>query len=103
MDSISDESYIGEENMKIAFIVGGFSSISENFILNQITDLLDRGHDDEIFATNNPKNKKVHSIIKKYRLMKRVNYIDIPNNKIKSILKAIFLIIMHFPKDPFKI
>ena len=90
MDSISNESYTGEENIKIAFIVGDFPSISESVILNQNTGLSDRGHDVETFATRNPKNKKVHSIIKKYRLMKRVNYIDISNNKIKSILKAIF-------------
>ncbi len=50
MDSISDEIHIGEKNMKIAFIVGGFPSISETFILNQITGLIDRGHDVEIFA-----------------------------------------------------
>jgi len=64
MDSISDEIHIGEKNMKIAFIVGGFPSISETFILNQITGLIGRGHDVEIFAITNPKNKKVHSIIK---------------------------------------
>jgi colanic acid/amylovoran biosynthesis glycosyltransferase len=50
--------------MKLAFIVGGFPSISETFILNQITGLIGRGNDIEIFAITNPKNKKVHSIIK---------------------------------------
>jgi colanic acid/amylovoran biosynthesis glycosyltransferase len=64
MDSISDEIHIGEKNMKIAFIVGGFPSILKTFILNQITGLIGRGHDVEIFAITNPKNKKVHSIIK---------------------------------------
>jgi len=64
MDSISNESYTEEQNMKITFIVGDFPSISESFILNQITGLIGRGHDVEIFAITNPKNKKVHSIIK---------------------------------------
>ena len=36
--------------MKIAFVVQGFPHLSETFILNQITGLLDRGHAVDIFA-----------------------------------------------------
>ena len=82
--------------MKIAIIVGGFPTLSETFILNQITGLLDMGHDVEIFAQFNPKDKKVHSDVEKYRLMERVHYTSIPYNKVKRILKAIFLIIKNF-------
>ena len=89
--------------MKIAFIVGGFPTLSETFILNQITGLLDMGHDLEIFAEFNPKEKKVHPDIEKYQLMRRVHYFNIPHNKIKRILKAIFLIIKNFHKAPLKI
>ena len=89
--------------MKIAFIVGGFPTLSETFILNQITGLLDMGYDVEIFAQFNPKEKKVHPDIEKYQLMRRVHYFNIPHNKIKRILKAIFLIIKNFHKAPLKI
>ena len=89
--------------MKIAFIVGVFPALSETFILNQITGLLDLGHDVEIFAGSNPNDKKMHHDIKKYRLMERVHYTDMPYNKIKRILKAIFLIINYYPKAPIKI
>ncbi len=89
--------------MKIAFIVSGFPTLSETFILNQITGLLDMDHDVEIFAQFNPKDKKVHSDVEKYQLMKRVYYFNIPHNKIKRILKAIFLIIKNFHKAPLKI
>jgi len=89
--------------MKIAFIVSGFPTLSETFILNQITGLLDMGHDVEIFAQFNPKDKKVHSDVEKYRLMERVHYTSIPYNKVKRILKAIFLIIKNFHKAPLKI
>jgi len=41
--------------MKIAFIVGGFPTLSETFILNQITGLLDMGHEVEIFAQSSMK------------------------------------------------
>lgn len=89
--------------MKIAFIVGGFPSLSETFILNQITGLLDLGYEVEIFSEFNTKEKKMHSDIEKYRLMKRVHYFSMPYNKIKRTLKAIFLIIKNFHKSPLKI
>ena len=89
--------------MKIAFIVGGFPTLSETFILNQITGLLDMGYDVEIFAQFNPQERKVHADIEKYQLMRRVHYFNIPHNKIKRILKAIFLIIKNFHKAPLKI
>jgi len=89
--------------MEIAFFVGGFPTLSETFILNQITGLLDMGHDVEIFAEFNPKEKKVHSDIEKYRLMDRVHYFDMPQNKIKRVLKVILLIIKNFHRAPLKI
>ncbi len=42
--------------MKIAFIVNDFPLLSETFILNQITGLIDRGHHVDIFATGKKKN-----------------------------------------------
>jgi len=89
--------------MKIAFIVNGFPSLSETFILNQITGLLDIGHDVEIFAECNPNEKKVHLDVKRYGLMQRTHYFNIPRNKIIRILKAIYLTILNFHKSPIKI
>ncbi|RLI00872.1 colanic acid biosynthesis glycosyltransferase WcaL, partial [Candidatus Bathyarchaeota archaeon] len=89
--------------MKIAFIVTGFPTLSETFILNQITGLLDMGHDVEIFAQFNPEEKKVHPDVEKYQLMNRVHYFNMPHNKVKRILKAIFLIFTNFHKSPIKI
>ncbi len=89
--------------MKIAFIIGSFPTLSETFILNQITGLIDMGQDVEILAQFYPNEKKVHSDIEKYHLMKRVHYFNMPSNKIKRVLKAIFLIITNFYKSPLKI
>ena len=36
--------------MKIAFIVTFFPALSETFILNQITGLIERGHEVDIYA-----------------------------------------------------
>lgn len=89
--------------MKIAFIIGAFPTLSETFILSQITGLIDMGQDVEIFAQFFPNEKKVHSDIEKYHLVKRVHYFNMPSNKMKRILKAIYLIIKNFHKVPLKI
>ncbi len=43
--------------MEIAFIVEVFPKLSETFILNQITGLIDLSHDVEIFSMMKPEEK----------------------------------------------
>jgi len=89
--------------MKIAFIVTVFPALSETFILNQITGLMDLGHEVDIYSRYNPNECKVHDDIEKYNLMDRVCYYDffnIPPNKIKRVIKGIKLIVTNFYKDP---
>lgn len=86
--------------MKIAFIVSGFPTLSETFILNQITGLLDLGHDVDIFAEFNPKEEKVHAEIETYHLMDRVHYFNMPPARLKRVLKAVYLVIGNFHKAP---
>ena len=64
--------------MKIAFLVEHFPAISETFILNQITGIIDLGHEVEIFAQSNPKNKMIDEDVKKYNLQNHVHYFEIP-------------------------
>ncbi len=89
--------------MKIAFIVTTFPELSETFILNQIIGLIDLGYDIEIFAEFNPHRKKIHPDVEKYKLMSRTHFFNIPNNKILRILKALYLILINFHKDPIRI
>lgn len=87
--------------MKIAFIVGPFPKLSETFILNQITGLIDLGHDVQIFAWGDPLEKKMHSDIEKYHLMERVHYFTkLSKNRLKSILIIAYQIIINFRKSP---
>ncbi len=87
--------------MKIAFLVGQFPRLSETFILNQITGLLDRGHEVDIFASSPSTEQKVHSDVYEYRLLNRTYYRNIPVNKLQRIAKAVALFCVHFHKAPF--
>jgi colanic acid/amylovoran biosynthesis glycosyltransferase len=75
--------------MRIAFVVGKFPSISETFILNQITGLIDAGHEVDIFAFKSSDDSKEHTDIRDYRLMERTHYIEIPREKRRRVLKAV--------------
>jgi colanic acid/amylovoran biosynthesis glycosyltransferase len=90
--------------MKIAFVLNEFPALSETFILNQITGLLDLGHEVEIFAKFRPNQAKMHPEVEKYQLMKRVHYFPvIPRSKVIRVLKGIYFLIFNFHKDPIKI
>jgi len=75
--------------MKIAFIVNKFPSLSQTFILNQITGLIDLGCDVEIFTLNQSNEKKLHPDVEKYNLTRKVHYFNIPKNIIKRQNKKI--------------
>jgi colanic acid/amylovoran biosynthesis glycosyltransferase len=60
--------------MKIAFVTGVFPKLSETFVINQITGLIDRGHDVHIFADKAGDDGKVHGAVAEYDLLARTNY-----------------------------
>ena len=65
-----------EPKFKIAMIVDAFPVLSETFIVNQITGLLDSGHEVHIFASRKPDHPEQHSIIDKYNLLDRTHYFN---------------------------
>jgi colanic acid/amylovoran biosynthesis glycosyltransferase len=86
--------------MKVAYIVSFFPRLSETFVLNQITGLLDRGHHVDIYALQKTDEEKVHADVGKYRLLDRLCYIRVPPNKLTRILVGIKLIINCFHNGP---
>ncbi len=62
--------------MRIAFFVSAFPVVSETFIVNQITGLLDRGHEVEIYAREERRLDTLHPEIEQYRLMERTIFLD---------------------------
>ncbi len=60
--------------MRIAVVVGAFPTVSETFVLSQVTGLLDRGHEVRIYATRSGRPAAIHDEILSYRLMDLVRY-----------------------------
>ena len=88
--------------MRIAFIVVRFPVLSEKFILNQITGLIDRGHEVDIYTWDWGDVSKVHSDVEKYQLLDHTYPLEprIPKNILWRAIKGIVLLSTNFYKDP---
>lgn len=74
--------------MRIAFVVTEFPALSETFILNRITGLIDRGHDVDIFAQYVRKyDPSVHPDVEKYGLMRHARYLPPVTERLRARTK----------------
>ena len=90
-------------HLKIAFVVGQFPILSETFILNQITGLIDLGHDVDIYAAKPSvsRTSKVHSDVLAYQLLERTYYCPtMPHNRIWKMIRGLGLFLINFWKAP---
>jgi len=89
--------------LNIAFIVDAFPTLSETFIINQITGLLDLGHEVTIYASTQPPQDKMHAVVDQYRLRQRIYYYpDFPASKVWRYLKIASIILLHLPRRPLR-
>lgn len=89
--------------MKIAFVVHEFPVLSQTFILDQITGLIDLGVEVRIFAESGDGLEKIHPDMKKYHLKDLTCYTcDIPKSKVYRLLKGIQLICRATSRRPFR-
>jgi colanic acid/amylovoran biosynthesis glycosyltransferase len=87
--------------MRICFIVGRFPALSETFILNQMTGLMDAGCDIRIFACVRGKDAVIHEDVVRHGLLYHVRYLeDMPSTWAGRFLKALFVFPVKFWKAP---
>ena len=89
--------------MKIAFLLQVFPCLSETFILNQITGLIDRGCDVTIFAFGQSNDSKQHPNVLKYQLLNRTTYIHVPRSKAGKRFQTALKTISAFMRHPVKL
>ena len=90
--------------LRIAFLVNGFPLLSETFILNQVTGLLDRGHDVKVFVRSSRKEPKVHEVVERYRLSDRTHTLLVDAHSVRYRLlylaKTTYLLIKNLRRYP---
>ncbi len=65
--------------MNITYIVRGFPTLTETFIIDQIAHLLDLGHQVNIISGSKPKMEKIHKVIERYNLLDKTVYVKRSN------------------------
>lgn len=78
----------GVRPLRIAVFVNEFPALSETFVLNQITGLLELGHDVTIFATQPRREARVHRDVMRYRLWERLSYRDMPSSRFARLMET---------------
>jgi colanic acid/amylovoran biosynthesis glycosyltransferase len=86
--------------MRVAFLVDQFPTLSETFILNQITGLIDRGHEVDIFSDRLGNTTKIHPQVEHYQLLNHTYYTPIPVNRFWRVIKGIGVFLGNFQKAP---
>ena len=76
--------------MNILFVVEHFPCVSETFVLNQVTGLLDLGHEVTVCAVGKPSAAVIHADVEKYNLLERTwQSADVPGPRIERALVAL--------------
>ena len=83
------------QRFKVAFLVSVFPCVSETFILNQITGLIDFGHSVDIFASVRGEFSIIHPEVLEYNLLSRTKYFCIPQKRVSRIIKALQTIVSN--------
>lgn len=87
--------------MRIAFIVNQFPVLSETFVLNQVTGLLNRGHDVDIYTEFRGDLTKTHPDVAHYRLLDRTYYLPlVPESLVWRFIKGISLLLTNIVQAP---
>ena len=74
--------------MRTAHLIGVFPKLSETFILNQLTGLIDRGHEVDVFGMAVGDLSVVHPDVKRYDLLSRSRHLEVPGDHTMRALKA---------------
>lgn len=79
--------------MKILIIVDQFPKLSESFIINHITGLLDSGYDVRIIARKTKPDRKSHPKVNQYRLLEITHYFELPSNYFVRLIEGLIFIL----------
>jgi colanic acid/amylovoran biosynthesis glycosyltransferase len=91
-----------QAGIRVAFIVSQFPLLSETFILNQISGLIDRGCEVDIYAHKVSNEAVIHSDVVNYRLLSRTKCLSLPrsDSSMARIGKGTHFLIDGLSKHP---
>lgn len=79
---------LAKRPLRVAVFAYEFPALSETFVLNQVTGLIDRGHHVTVFATAARADPMVHPDVVSYGLDARIRYRAMPAGRIERVMSA---------------
>ncbi|HET7550122.1 MAG TPA: glycosyltransferase [Gemmatimonadaceae bacterium] len=91
--------------MRIAVVVTSFPSLSQTFVLGQITGLIDRGHEVDIYAAaSEPEvGGAEHAVVSEYGLIERTRYQParaVNASRLRRLAAAVYVLARYWWRDP---
>ncbi len=74
---------------KVAFVVGIFPVLSETWLISQVTNLIDRGIDVELYVFKDGSRANISDKFFTYHLAERMHLAEMPTNPFVRVLRAI--------------
>ena len=82
--------------MRIAILVGRFPALSETFVLEHITGLIDRGHEVDIYPGEPGDMQQLHPQVTSYRLLDRTYYpVHLSESRLVRKVQLCGLMLLH--------
>jgi colanic acid/amylovoran biosynthesis glycosyltransferase len=86
--------------MRLAMLLGSFPELSEKFLLNQLSGLIDAGVEPTVYAAMESGAAKGHALAERYGLGKRSIYARVPRSTRKRVIEAPALFVSCLASDP---
>lgn len=91
--------------MRIAVVVTSFPSVSQTFVLGQITGLLDRGHEVDIYAAASEPEAggAEHAVVSEYGLIEKTRYQParaVDASWVRRLVAAVYVLGRYWWRDP---
>ena len=92
-----------KRKLRVAFLIAErFPEPVGSFLLDQITSFIDQGIDISVFALAKKENAE-HENIKKYNVLERTTFLNVPKNEFVRLLDSIPILIKGLFNNPIKV
>ncbi|MFO7902518.1 MAG: glycosyltransferase, partial [Pirellulaceae bacterium] len=91
---------IRDRPLRIAFLVPSFPETSNTFVLGQITGLIERGHDVDIFSLAKNSFEGTHADMARHALESRLRHLPVARNRWARLWSASTLLFTHGIRHP---
>lgn len=75
--------------LRVAYLIPVFPEIHNTFILDQITGLIDRGLEVDLYPVAVGSYDKAHEEVRSYRLRERVRHIEVPEDRVLRLTRFV--------------